>query len=92
MVELYDGGWGKVQATTQFQSSNSSHELAALCITEATVHGLHTKKKPVFLLLLDALSAFDRVVIEHAVRCAYLAGTQDEGLLYLDHRLRNRRT
>ena len=32
------------------------------------------------------------MVIEHAVRCAYLAGTQDEGLIYLDNRLRSRRT
>ena len=29
MVELYDGGWAAVQASTQFQGSNSSHELAA---------------------------------------------------------------
>ena len=26
------------------------------------------------------------------MRCAYIAGTQDEGLLYLDQRLRSRRT
>ena len=45
-----------------------------------------------YALLLDALSAYDRVVIEHAIRCAFLAGTQDEGLLYLDKRLRSRRT
>ena len=30
--------------------------------------------------------------IEHAIRCAYLAGTHDEGLVYLDRRLRNRLT
>ena len=71
---------------------NSSHELAALSITEAIIHGLHTNKEQVYALLLDALSAYDRVVIEHAVRCAYLAGTQDEGLIYLDSRLRNRQT
>ena len=92
MVELYDGGWSACQASTQFQGSNSSHELAALSITEAVVQGLHIKKEPVFLLLLDAQSAFDRVVIEHAVRCAYLAGTDDQGLLYLDKRLRSRST
>ena len=79
MVELYDGGWSACQAPTQFQGSNSSHELAALSITEAVVQGLHINKEPVFLLLLDAQSAFDRVVIEHAVRCAYLAGTADQG-------------
>ena len=68
------------------------NELAALSITEATLHGLHTSKKPVYLLLLDAESAYDRVIIEHAIRCAYLAGTQDEGLVYLDKRLRSRET
>ena len=92
MVELYDNGWTAVQAPTQFQGINSSHELAALSITEAIIHGLHTNKEPVYGLLLDALSAYDRVVIEHAVRSAYLAGTQDEGLIYLDSRLRNRQT
>ena len=60
-------------------------------ITEAIIHGLHSNKEPVYFLSLDALSAYDRVVIEHAVRCAYLAGTQDEGLIYLDNRLRSRR-
>ena len=92
MVELYDVGWAAIQAQTQFQGSNSSHELASLCVTEAITHGIHINKQPVYLLLLDAQSAFDRVVIEHAIRCAYMAGTQDEGLLYLDGRLRNRQT
>ena len=81
-----------MQASKQFQGSNSSHDLAALCITEAISHGLHVNKEPVYLLLLDAKSAFDLVVIEHAIRCAWHAGTQDEGLLYLDKRLRNRLT
>ena len=92
MVQLYNAGWSAAQAPTQFQGDNSSHDLASLCVTEAVIHGLYTNKEPVYLLLLDAQSAYDRVVIEHAVRCAYLAGTQDEGLLYLDHRLRSRRT
>ena len=84
--------WSACQAPTQFQDSNSSHELAALSITEAVVQGLHINKEPVFLLLLDAQRAFDCVMVEHAVRCAYLAGTDDEGLLYLDKRLRSRTT
>jgi hypothetical protein len=45
MVELYDGGWSACQAPTQFQGSNSSHELAALSISEAVVQGLHIKKE-----------------------------------------------
>ena len=92
MVQLYNGGWSAIQAPTQFQGQNSSHKLAALSITEAIIHGTHTNMEPVYFLSLDALSAYDRVVIEHAIRCAYQAGTQDEGLLYLDNRLRNRRT
>ena len=92
MVHLYNSGWSAIQAPTQFQGENSSHELASLCITEAVSHGLHINKEPVYVLLLDAQSAYDRVIIEHAVRCAYLAGTQDEGLIYLDNRLRSRRT
>ena len=64
MVELYDDGWASKQAPTQFQGSNSSHELASLCITEAISHGLHVNKEPMYLLLLDAKSAFDLVVIE----------------------------
>ena len=30
MVEIYDDGWSAAQASTQFQGSNSSHELASL--------------------------------------------------------------
>ena len=92
MVELYNTGWSAAQAPTQFQGDNSSHDLAALCVTEAVQQGLHINKEPVYLLLLDAQSAYDRVVIENAVRCAYEAGTQDEGRLFIDHRLRSRKT
>ena len=92
LVELYGDGWSAVQAPTQFQGSNSSHELAALSITEAINHSIYVNKQPVYLLLLDAKSAFDLVIIEHAIRCAWNAGTQDQGLVYLDKRLRNRLT
>ena len=92
LVVLNNDGWAASQAPTQFQGDNSSHELAALAVTEAVLQGLHVNKEPVYTLLLDALSAFDRVIIEHAVTCAYLAGTVDEGLVYLDNRLRSRRT
>ena len=88
MVDLYGPGWMEVQAPTPFQGENSSHELAALCVTEALSHSLHVNKDPVYLLLLNAVSAFDLVVIEHAIRSAWEAGTIDEGLLYLANRLR----
>ena len=92
MVEIYAEGWESVQASTQFQGKNSSHELAALCITEAANHSLFINKQPMFLLLLDAESAFDRVMVQQAIRCAFNAGTKDQGLIYLNNRLRNRRT
>ena len=89
---LYRAGWHEVQAKTQFQGSGSSHDLASLLLTETIQSSLHRAKQPVFVLLLDAKSAFDKVVHECAVRNAYLAGTTDQGLIYLDSRLRNRKT
>ena len=53
---------------------------------------IHRAQQPVFVLLLDAKSAFDKVATERAVRNDYLAGTTDQGLIYLDSRLRNRKT
>ena len=90
--QLYGEGWSNVQAPTQFQGSGSSHELAAILLTECIQHSLFTVKKPAFVLLLDAKSAFDKVVRECAVRNAYLAGTTDQALLYLNSRLENRKT
>ena len=45
-----------------------------------------------YALLIDAMSAFDKIVRQCAVRSAYLAGTCDQGLLYLDSRLASRST
>ena len=88
----YGSGWQEVQASTQFQGPGSSHDLASLLLTETIQYSLHQAKQQAFVLLLDAKSAFDKVVHECAVRNAYLAGTQDQGLLYLDSRLRSRKT
>ena len=89
---LYSDGWQSVQAATQFQGSGSSHDLASLLLSETIEHSIHNAKLPVFVLLLDAKSAFDKVIRECAVRNAYLAGTADQGLLYIDSRLKNRKT
>ena len=77
---------------TQFQGEQSSHELAAVLLTEAVLHSLHEVRKPVFVLFLDVKSAFDVIVRQNAIVEAYKAGTNDQGLLYLDARLANRRT
>ena len=89
---LYSDGWAEVQAETQFQGAGSSHELAALLLTEAINFSLFSAKKPVFLLLLDAKSAFDMMPKENIIVNAFKAGTCDQGLIYLDNRLGNRLT
>ena len=89
---IYKEGWASAQATTQFSGKGSSHELAALFLTEAILHSIHVLKLPLFLLLLDAKSAFDKVMRECAVRNAYLAGTTGHGLLYINSRLEHRKT
>ena len=89
---LFMTGWAEAQAETQFQGSGSSHELAALLVTEVIQHSLLVQKKPLFLLLLDAQSAFDKILREICIRAAYLAGSDGHGLTYLDNRLKNRKT
>ena len=90
--QLYSDGWAAAQAETQFQGAGSSHELAALLLTEAINFSLFSLKKPVFLLLLDAKSAFDLMPRENIIVNAFKAGTCDQGLVYLDNRLRSRLT
>ena len=84
--------WNSKQADTQYQGEGSSHELASLLITEAIQHSLFISKLPIFLLLLDAKSAFEAVVIPYMVRQLYLSGMDGQGVLYMDNRLRSRVT
>ena len=78
---LYESGWAAAQACSQFQGPGSSHELAAVLLTESIQHSLFTAKKPLFVLLNDAKSAFDKVLAENVIRNAYLAGSEGHGLL-----------
>ena len=90
--ELYADGWADAQAETKFQGDGSSHEPAGLLLTEAINYSLYTAKKPAYLLLLDAKSAFDLILRENIIVEAFKAGSVDQGLLYLDNRLRSRLT
>ena len=90
--KLYSDGWTSVQPDTQFQGSGSSHELAGVLLTESINHSLYKNGQPVFLLFLDAKSAFYLVLRENVIVNAFKAGTCDQGLLYLNNRLENRRT
>ena len=90
--QRYYADWRQAQAPTQYQGEGSSHELAALLLTDVIQHSLHHTRGPVLALFLDAKSAFDVVVRQNAIVAAYQAGTKDHGLLYLDTRMANRRT
>ena len=73
--ELSLPDWNKEQADTQYQGEGSSHELAALLLTEVIQHSLHSLKLPVFAIFLNAKSAFDRVLREILIRNLFVAGT-----------------
>ena len=90
--ELYSDGWANVQAETQFQGAGSSHELAGLLLTEVIQFSLYSLKLPLFLILLDAMSAFDLILREDIIVNAFKAGTCDQALVYLDNRLKSRNT
>ena len=68
-----------------------SHEMAALLLTECIQNSLD-KKKPIYVLYLDAKSAFDKPLYEILGRRLYLDGTRDQNLAYILNRLENRIT
>ena len=80
--DLFIDQWNASQAQTQYQGEGSSHELAALLITETIQESLHHYHNPVFLLFIDAGSAFDTVVISFLVRNLYFSGMSGNSLHY----------
>ena len=90
--KLFRDLWNKAQAETQYQGEGRNHDLAALLITEAVQQSLHFHHQPIFLLFLDARSAFDRVVISFLMRSFYLNGMTGQSIIYLNNRHSNRIT
>ena len=85
--------WNKDQAETQFQGEGSTHELAAVLLTETIQHSLYSLEEPVFILYLDAKSAFDVVIREFLVKNLFsLTDCCYQSVLYLNNRLENRKT
>ena len=84
--------WSLEQASPQFQGQGSSHELAAILLTESIQHSLFTLKKPLYVLYLDAQSAFDVVLHELLIRNLHFSGTTGQALRYINNRLQNRQT
>ena len=89
---LYQPVWNSHQAGTQFQGSGSNHELASLLATEVVQHSLFVIKKPVYLLALDAQSAFDRCLPQIILNLLYEIGLPPAAVNFINNRLRNRRT
>ena len=90
--DLHIAKWNEEQAETQYQGEGSNHDLAALLITEAIQHSLLYSKESIYLLFLDARSAFDTVVPKFLIRNLYFAGLSGDSLLYIDNRLNSRLT
>ena len=90
--ELSIQEWNEDKPETQFLGSNMSHELGALLLTETISHSLNNNDEPVFALFIDAKSAFDLTIREIITRKLHLLGTTGDRLLYIDNRLKNRRT
>ena len=68
-----------------------SHELASLLLTSSILNSINLSI-PLFVLLLDAKSAFDLVIREILVRRLFLDSTADQRVRYWDLRLANRTT
>ena len=90
--DLYNKQWNTCQAPTQYQGEGSSHELAALLVTEVIQHSLHVSELPIFPFSLDAQSAFDRCHRQILSTKLYKAGMDGSALAYIDNRLSSRST
>ena len=83
--------WNDAQSSSQFQGEGSSHELAGLLLTECIQFSKSTKT-PIFVLYLDARSAFDVVQKELLIKNLHSIHSADSLLLHINNRLANRQT
>ena len=90
--ELSHSDWEAAQADTQYLGVNKSHKLGALLLTETISHSLNELNLPVFCLFLDARSAFDLTIRQLLIRKLHSLGTTGQRLVYLDNRLKCRKT
>ena len=90
--DLYLEKWNSCQAETQYQGAGSSHELASLLVTEVLQHSLNVDHRPVFLLALDAESAFDQCLRQILCCEQYKAGVSGAAIMFMDKRLASKQT
>ena len=89
--KIHERNWDSDQSSTQFQGAGSSHELAAILLTECISYSKHTLKQPTFVLYLDAKSAFDNVLKELLIKNLYNVQELDQSLIIVNNRLHNRK-
>ena len=89
---MYRDRWNEFTAETQFQKQASSHELAAVLLTESVNHSLKTLHRPIFVLYLNAKSAFDLAMKEHIINNLYDYGHRGQEVALINMRLSNRKT
>ena len=94
VADLQRENWSNAAPSTQFMARGSSHELAALLLTETTLYANRSLGIPLYVLLLDKQAAFDSVLKEHVLSAAFSAAGNhgDQSLLYMATRLASRLT
>ena len=90
--DLSNEAWKSDQPETQFQGERSSHELAAILLTECIQHSQYTLRRPLYVLYLDAKSAFDYVQKELLIKNLFFVQNADQRITYFNNRLSSRRT
>ena len=89
---LYGNLWLNRQASTQYQGVGSSHELASVLLTEVIQYSQLVLNQPLYLLALDAQSAFDRCLRQILITELYKTHVPPGALNLIDLRLANRQT
>ena len=90
--EVHEEKWKAKEAKTQYQGEGSNSELAALLLTEVVQFSLYQLREPIYILFLDAKSAFDVVKPKILIRNMYLAGMDGNSTTFINNRLLNRHT
>ena len=89
---LYGKLWQSKEAKTQYQGAGSCHDLASLLLTEVIQYSVCVTKEPLYVLALDAQSAFDRCLREVLVAEMYKASIPPAAIFLINERLANRYT
>ena len=94
VADLQRNNWSAASAPTKFMAPGSSHELAALLLTESILYATATLNIPLWVLLLDKKAAFDSILKEPVMSAAFSAANHqgDHSVLYMAKRLSSRLT